>query len=189
MGTRGIMAFAIDNVIKVTYNQYDSYPDGLGLGMLNFCRRLHKDNDLFNEYAEKARRLRTVSDDATPTPGDFERYGHLRDSGVSTGSDWYALLRHTQGNPALALDAGVHQDSRPFAADSLFCEWGYVLDFDVRTLEVYEGFQHSRHDQGRFAHLQSRDTYYPIRLVKTYSLDDLPDDATFLSETDRGEDG
>lgn len=43
MGTRGIMGFVVDGQEKLTYNHYDSYPDGLGLDVLRWLRGLNED--------------------------------------------------------------------------------------------------------------------------------------------------
>jgi hypothetical protein len=87
------------------------------------------------------------------------------------------------------LAAGVIEDASKFPADSLFAEWGYVVDFDAMTFEVYRGFQGERHSEGRFADLpQSRDNgYFPVRLVKSWPLSDLPTDLT--RHVDEVEDG
>lgn len=51
------------------------------------------------------------------------------------------------------------RDQREFAADSLFCEWVYVIDLDKEIVEVYEGFNKSPLTQSdRFFHLQGQGT-------------------------------
>lgn len=110
--------------------------------------------------------------------------------------------------PQLSRDAGggvlylIHESSDglplknsvEFSGDSLFCEWAYVVDLDKRTFEVYRGFnKEAISEKERFAqYFQKRDDdgqqYYPIKLLKTYSLDDLPDEARFLAETEMSDD-
>lgn len=83
------------------------------------------------------------------------------------------------------LDAGVMIDSAGFLADSLFCEWAYVINLDDCVLEVYRGFQSEPHSKGRYAapsgcsvyYLPARDgcsVYHPVALVASLPLDDLP---------------
>lgn len=76
------------------------------------------------------------------------------------------------------------RDDTKFAADSLFCEWAYVVDLDKRQLEVYQGFNHTPlTEQDRFFYLQKNKEdkeYYPIKLVKSFSLDKLPSGKDFL---------
>ena len=38
MGTRGLYGFRKNGVDKVTYNHWDSYPDGLGKQILRFIK-------------------------------------------------------------------------------------------------------------------------------------------------------
>lgn len=71
-----------------------------------------------------------------------------------------------------------------FAADSFFCDWGYVIDLDKNTFEIYLGSNQKKlNETDRFYFLEkkSKDNYYPIRLLKSYSLDDLPSEELFFS--------
>jgi hypothetical protein len=190
MGTRGLWGYAIDGATKTTYNHYDSYPSGLGQTVLEHARWCAENLDAAREQALA---LRVVGEgDDKPTPEDVEHLRPWTDLGVASRStdDWYCLLRQTQGSPTEALKAGVMLSDRGFAADSLFCEYGYIVDLDGQQFEVYEGFQHAPHSDGRFAQMGVRPTavsgdYYPIRLVASYPFDALPDDLAALEGDDR----
>jgi hypothetical protein len=92
------------------------------------------------------------------------------------------LLRETQGSFKLTLESGVILDGNSFASDSLFCEWGYVVDLDNNVFEVYQGFNHVP-AVGRFASREEQEDggseYYPITLVASFPLDDLPSSSDF----------
>lgn len=197
MGTRGIVGVVIDGEIKVAYNHYDSYPSALGINTLTFARTMPED------MRAQARRLTAVDEDVPPTAEQIEQLQQYADRGVSTGelTDWYVLLRNTQGDLGKILKAGFYVSATDFARDSLFCEYGYVLDLDTLTFEAYRGFVRAPHTQGQFAALgalplrewqieagKTEPEYWPIRLVGTWPLNDLPDDETFLSELDDSED-
>ena len=75
-------------------------------------------------------------------------------------------------------------DNREFAADGVFCEWAYVIDFKANVFEVYEGF-FKKDDEilGRFKDMQKPDEEYgPVSLVASWSLDDLPSEEEFLAK-------
>lgn len=190
MSTRGFVGFVVDGTEKIAYNHSDSYPDGLGADVLGWLRKAH-----LGGARRQAAELRVVEADSKPSPEGIERlrsYAHL---GVGTQQvdDWYVLLRHTQGNPAAMLDAGVIEDASGFPADSLFAEWGYVVDFDAETFEVYQGFQNARHSKGRFANRSDvddsrRDGYYPVALVASWPLHALPTDKDFIQAVDPSDD-
>ena len=40
MGTRGVTGFVADGKWYVTYNHFDSYPEYLGMQVLNFAKKL-----------------------------------------------------------------------------------------------------------------------------------------------------
>lgn len=184
MGTRGFITFAVDGESKTAYNHFDSYPECLGLVVLNWVRLADHD-----EAASRVRELRVVAADTPelPTADDVLRLKDYYDPDVGgrAGSPtWYQLLRGTQGSPGAILQAGVIEDASLFPANSLWAEWGYVIDFDTGTLEVHVGFQQEPHAEGRFASPEpDEDGFYPVRLAASWPISALPDDATFLTET------
>ena len=182
MGTRGFIGFVVDKAEKITYNHFDSYPEGLGADVLKWARG----GDPLNRLADGVRKLEKVDEDAKPTPEQRARYALFTDSGVSEGDDWYAVLRNTQGDPAKILEAGVYADAGEFPQNSLYCEWGYLVDLDTRTFEVYRGFQTEPHDKGRFAHRGGTTAgYFEVALIASWSLDALPEEDAFLAELTR----
>ena len=185
MSTRGFITFAVDGEQKTAYNHSDSYPDWLGVRVLSWLQQANH-----AELRRQAVSLRVVSGDDKPTAEDIDRLRPWTDLGVSTSStdDWYCLLRDTRGDPGAMLAAGVIEDAGDFPADSLFAEWGYVIDLDGDGMfEVYEGFQKSPHDKGRFAGMERDGDYYPVALRARWPLADLPDEASFLEATKDGD--
>lgn len=202
MGTRGFITFVIDGEEKTAYNHFDSYPDALGLAVLGWLRDALKAST--EETAGAARRLRVMDPRSVPTADDVDRlarfswnsarHGGSRD--LREGQEWYDLLHEAQGKPDLILEAGVIEDAKDFPRNSLFAEYGYVIDFDRQQFEAYEGFQKSPHDKGRFASREPightvAGTYYPVALMASWPFDGLPSDRDFtaaLCEDDGDED-
>lgn len=147
MGTRGTIAVRVNGETKGAYNHWDSYYSGLGEEMLAFAKTL-QDTDTRAEYKALAEAWATVPD-REPNAEEIERCAPFTDLSVSTGStsDWYCLLRNTQGDLPLSLKAGLYE-AFPVGEE----EYSYVIDFDANTFECYEG----RHK------------------TATFSLDDLP---------------
>ena len=90
------------------------------------------------------------------------------------------------------------RDDYNFAADSLFCEWAYVIDLDKNTFEIYKGFNQTPLEANerffgmvceRYANRKASDTYYPVRLKKVFSLLDLPTIEEFLEELEPPDEG
>lgn len=179
MSTRGFVGFVINGAEKIAYNHCDSYPAGLGIDTLTWLRGVDP------EVLEgQARALRVVDPDSVPTDDDQRQLAEWADTSVGEQSldDWYCLLHKTQGNPALILRAGVIEDAGAFPCNSLFAEWGYLVDLDRGVFEVYEGVQQSPHDRGRFAGRPSAcDGYAPVALAASWPLAELPDDKTFAA--------
>lgn len=180
MGTRGLCGFVVDGDVKSSYNHYDSYPSGLGAKIVEQIGYLTK-NFSEDELKEKVRDMFFVDDDSTPVTEDYiEKYKEYYDGNVggSTEVTWPQLLRDTQGDLVKNIEAGVMLDTNDFARDSLFCEWGYLVNLDTKMLEVYRGFQKTSHADGRFADPDytpdEEFRYYPIRLVEEFPFNDIP---------------
>lgn len=165
MGTRGTYGFRKGGKDKLTYNHYDSYPDGLGAEVVQFVRDtpVQELNDIFD-------RLIMVEEDDTPTPEQIAECARFTDLSVSSHptKDWYCLLRNAQGKLSALREVEQHQPSGPFPfteggvflpnvpvpnalrymidqsefiKDSLFCEHGYIINLDTNELEYWLGFQ------------------------------------------------
>lgn len=203
MGTRGFTGVAIDGEVKISYQQFDSYPSGVGLAVLEYLRTV-TDIDAVKKLA---RELQLVKDSDEPSDEDREKYAELADPRVSTGQDWYSLLRNNQGDLGAILKTGIATDAGDFPLDSLFCEYGYLVDLDAGMFEVYRGFQKDVPVGGRWAgrptaaedaenhkaHVKwcaenDRDPWLPevseykaVELWRAWSLTDLPNDEEFLA--------
>jgi len=186
MGTRGFVGFVVDGQEKITYNHWDSYPGGLGMEVLTWLRSIL---DSGMEWKSYVRNLRMVSEASRPGSEEIERLQQyaVTNVGEQRIDDWYCLLRNTQGDPGAILAAGYAIDSGDFPTDSLFAEWGYIVDTDTDTLEVYEGFQRQPHNLGRFAHRAPKEInlgpgrqYYPVALRAAWSFNALPTGEDFL---------
>ncbi len=194
MSTRGAIGWRKDGVDKIAYNHCDSYPTYLGVEMLAYARSsiptLHTHFD----------RAVLIDDEIEPTPEQIKR---CKDKGaidlkVSTQDekDWYCLLRDTQGNLKETADVGYMIDYSRFLADSLFCEWAYIVNLDSKKFEVYHGFQ-TNVPAGRYGKITQESIdhqlaaaykgshiYFGVGLVKEYSLTKLPSDSAFVKEID-----
>ena len=190
MGTRHMIAVVNNGKYRVAqYGQWDGYPSGQGVGVLEFLtngnlealkRNTLKCSFISNDEYEK------LTKDYSDKDADkfFNKYPQFsRD----TGSDILSLIANA--------DEGLKLwDDYNFAADSLFCEWAYVIDFDKNTFEVYEGFNQTpleAHERffgmvcERYANKKSSDVYHPVKLKKVFSLLDLPTTEEFLLELEQ----
>jgi hypothetical protein len=176
MGTRGICGFRIEGQDKLTYNHFDSYPDGLGRNVIEFIRSTSTD-----EMRKIAQGLILVDEDSKPTPEQIEecrQWANIKVSRQST-KDWYCLLREAQGNPE-SWKQGLRFmiDSHEFMGDSLFCEWGYIVNLDEGILEVYKGYNENQNAPGRYAskgYYKAHDgtAFYGVALIRTIPLTEI----------------
>lgn len=66
-------------------------------------------------------------------------------------------------------------DSHEFLADSLFCEWAYIINLDNYSFEVHRGFNKSPDEAGRYSGLQieNSDGYHGVKLISEIPLVNL----------------
>lgn len=174
MGTRNITLVVLNKEFKVAqYGQWDGYPESMGVGVLDFLRNVDLKN--FKQKVEKLTPLTDIEIDKVleinydDIPKEFVR---------DTGYKILHLINEGKTDKVyMQLD---------FAADGLFCEWGYLIDLDTNKLEVYEGFDTTPlTEKDRFYFLQKNvvsDTYKPIHKIAEYDLNNLPSNETLINE-------
>jgi hypothetical protein len=194
MGTRHLICVVKNGEYKVAqYGQWDGYPEGQGKDILNFLL-----NEMNREVFEsKLSELSFITDE--------EYKQRWLDFGIDIDkcSGWVSYDKRKEFDnlyPENSRDTGAKilnliqnsdkplkiVDSVDFAANSLSCEWAYVIDLDKNTFEVYEGFNKSPLNQDeRFANLKyvpehRQEEYYPVKHVITFDLNNLPTEKEFL---------
>lgn len=199
MGTRNLTIVKHKGEYKVAqYGQWDGYPSGQGLTVLEFARSLCTVNTLL-EFTRKVDAVQVASIE------------YINDINKRIDND--DLKDWTSEYPELSWDTcakilqmimdrppGIKlKDDINFAADSLFCEWAYVIDLDDGTFEAYQGFNRSPlKSEDRFFFLSGSrpqgygEDFYPIKLYPgaKWNLQALPTQEEFVSTfyRDRGED-
>ena len=204
MGTRNLTMVISNGETKVAqYGQWDGYPEGQGATALNFLIN----NDMV-EFKHKLNSVKFINESKQKEIDKFVK-SIGSDNGWMTGEqanqyrDKYPLLSRDNGADILEMimesteDVNWVTDSSEFAGDSLFCEWAYVIDLDKNTFEVYQGFNETPLTiEDRFYYLTpeadkenqrrkdygSDSKYYPIRMIKSYNLNDLPLEAEFIND-------
>lgn len=194
MGTRNLTMVVLDGKTRIAqYGQWDGYPSGQGAVALDFLLtadlEAFKVNLLKCKFMTKGKEreikkfLKSIGTENGWMDGDQAAKYHAK----------YPLLTRDNGAEILSLVyQGLKgkerciwlQDSESFAGDSLFCEWAYVIDFDKRTFEVYEGFNKTEltEDDRFFKFKDTKSEYWPVKLLKSYSLDELPSETDFIKE-------
>ena len=169
MGTRGTWGFYKGGVTKATYNHYDSCPSGLGESVRAFLQSKPDLDAIFDS-------IEMVSEAEPPTETQQKELMYLFEK-VSTSqpTEWYALLRGAQGKPELyGVGLKYMIDGQSFLGNSLFCEWGYILNLDRSTVEVYSGFQKIR-DNNRYAIVSPDNGYWHCKLLHEIPFDTFVD--------------
>jgi len=144
MGTRGLSGFKYEGKHKVMYNQFDSYPDGLGHWVAEFVQLVQKEKG-WDVLKENVANLEVVDEGDKPTKKQQEKYACYADTRVSSRSldEWYVLMRKLQGDKILHEvykgKVGHIPDARKFIEDSLFCEYAYIVNLDTMCLDCYNG--------------------------------------------------
>lgn len=196
MGTRNLTIVQSKGEYKVAqYCQWDGYPEGQGVTVLEFLRSLTKTK--LSEFTKKVNACTFLADEKIEKL--WESFG-AKDGMVSMDNaekfkKKYAHLDRDMGakvlNYILKSKEGVElQNEINFIKDSLFCEWAYVIDLDEKTFEVYKGFnQNALKPNERFATFADgvKVEYSPCRLFLKYNFDELPTKEEFLKECETKE--
>lgn len=194
MGTRHLICVVKNEEYKVAqYGQWDGQPSGQGVDILNFLQnemdktKFENQIDTLSFATEEEQKQTWIEIGAEPNTMISEevanKYKELYpEYSVDNGS---GILRLIQNSDRLLK----LRNSINFANDSLSCEWGYVIDLDKNTFEVYKGRNRTPLDKNeRFYFIQEQlkpttvlDTvYYPVKHIISFDLDSLPTEDEFL---------
>jgi hypothetical protein len=196
MGTRNLTMVISNGETKVAqYGQWDGYPSGNGVVVLDFLSTNNLD-----DFKKKLSKVKFMNGSK-----EKEINKWLKSIGCENGwMDGDQSILYHQKYPYLTRDNGAKilemimngeedeiwiTDSTDFASDSLFCEWAYLVDLDKNVLEVYEGFnQKPLTIEDRFFNLTDKESeYYPIKLIKKYDLNNLPLEGEFIKDLETKE--
>ena len=174
------------------YGQWDGYPKGQGYTVLDFLRKQKGNFEKFKKKLENCRFCN--AEDDKKIEEFFKSIGSNDGWMTMDQSDKYMNRDHGAKILDMVLKSKgevLLSDATNFSADSLFCEWAYVIDFDKNVLECYGGFNKEPvASDNRFKHLEDdreNKEYYCIALLKTYKLDELPTKKEFVKELEREE--
>jgi len=158
MSTHGVYGYRLNGKDKVTYSQFDSYPMGWAIGLLEMIQNYSDE-----ELVKMAENIKLVTNALPPTKEEIkacEKYTDLHVSNNST-SDWHCLLYGTQGNLEVYKDFPYMLDSSNLLKNSLVCEYAYILNLDEKVFEVYVGGNMDINAAGRYAKFSKNMAYQP----------------------------
>ena len=164
MGTKNLCIVLQDQQVRVAqYGQWDGHPKAMGIIVLRFL----KDTPKVKQLRET---LKTVR---------FEN--ETDDSQVclsANGGEILELLIQLLTQKEIVLE-----NSYDFAANSLWCEWAYLIDLDQNIFEVYKGMNTEELTiQDRFYPITEEGySYKPVKIFRSFTLNELPSEDEFLS--------
>lgn len=176
MAIRGFIGFRVDGQDKLTYNHYDSNPEYLGEAVAEVIRRTCITAERRARLREQVRAIQMLDENEAPSEklrAKAEARG-LCNLRVSTGrmDDLYCVLHGAHGRLDAYLCVGAMPDVGTFPLDSLFCEYGYIINLDDNCFELYRGFNTNRRAPGRYsAGLPANKTYGGVALVGSIPLE------------------
>lgn len=138
MGTRHLTAVKIDGEYKIAqYGQWNGYPDGQGVTVLEFVHKL-KNDGILQLFKKKLRKCRWITAEeekdlfAKINNGAFDNWGKIypqfhRDTGAE-------ILDFVLLNSAKEIILANNFD---FAFDHVWCEYIWCIDLDNNEFGLY----------------------------------------------------
>jgi hypothetical protein len=161
--TRGVWGFRKRGKFLTIYNHYDSEPTALGLRVVKLVRKLS--NAEISRYVDGV-----ITVESADIP--YSSVKHLLSMGTRRFIDsrlkttrasaeeckLYDVFKYLSPTEVVEHDVNVFKDSTNFLYDGVFCEWGYLINLDDDTLEVYKGFNKDPNEAGRFVVINQEPT-------------------------------
>ena len=170
MGTRNAIGYKTKyGTVKVSYCQWDGYPEGKGSLMIDYIK-----NTSDEDIEKMAESVVLVDQCGCPTESLKElcvKAGYIEPEKADEKLDWYWALHAIQDNGLQALSL-----TAPFMTnDDWFlkcgdCEYAYIVNVKDKTLEFYNGWQRipqnpddKKDDMG----------FYPVKMLIAYPYDEI----------------
>lgn len=163
MGTRHLTAVKLDGEYRVAqYGQWDGYPEGQGVTVLEFARKLRREKTL-ERFKENLRKSRWIT---------YEEIKAINEAAENNGFKWwevYPQLCRDMGaevlNYVLNADGDiVLLNEYDFAFDHIFCEFIWCINLDDGVFGLYYG----------------KDDTKTLEPIKTWGITDPPHKDKFL---------
>lgn len=202
MGTRNLtMVIDKQGDLKVAqYGQWDGYPSGQGVIILEFAKYKENISKLENRF-----NIMKFYNECN----DIDKYiNEFVTKNIKTEKDMYffnKLITRDLGGEILQSIINLDLTCLPkemnnkiylkneieFGKDSLMCEWAYCINLQTNKLEVFKGFNKDKSQEHERFKTTEEDVeyfknknycYYGMQLIKEYDLDNLPTKEEFITE-------
>lgn len=190
MGTHNLTIVIKDgNPVVAQYGQWDGYPSGQGLTILEFLRTAN-----IVRFKKKLKKCRFSN------KWDHTKMNNFLNS-IGSPNGWMSqdqAVLYKEKYPYLSRDIAAEilemiynstdrtimlNNSYDFAADGLSCEWAYVVDLDKNTFEVYKGCNKTPlTEDERFYGTDAgyEGDYTPVKCIAIFDIYKLPSNELFL---------
>lgn len=155
MGASGVFGFTKNGETKLGYIGSASYPALGGLDVVKFV----KENSI-TELNETFNKMVLVDEAVAKTPIPQMTVEEMNEC-IESGRP-YTQLNNVKLNGLPVSEAN------DFINESLFCEWGYIINLDTNKLEVYEGYQ-------KYVDEDGNEKYGKCALIHENNLTDIPE--------------
>lgn len=165
---KGVVGIIYQDKLSLGYNGENSDPDGLGEDVLDLIVRINNEKG-WKTFKERSAKLKNVDINDKKMINKYKQYTS------PNNSDLFSDIQSTEW--LIEMYEGKIEDyiiDNQFIKESLYCEYGYIINLDNMTLEYYLGDQEEPQKSNRFGTI-SIDGYYPCRLSCIFNILDISD--------------
>lgn len=180
MGTRGLLVVKNkQGEIKLAeYIPRDSYPSYSGVEIYEFCKDKEKLEKLQRYLNDNVVLVEDIYKGTSEENIEFCEYNE----GVKMLN---AIIKNFD-NPGTSLKTIYPESRMRFGENSLFCEWAYMIDFELNCIRVFKGMNKYRYNQAEEFKLEKpREGYWGIEPILRFDLNSLPETRSEFLDTFR----
>jgi len=137
MPTQGVLGFYLEGRWYVMFNQFDSYPRGLGNNILKDLKKSHH-NGSFKKWKNQVPFLKFIDPNVKPTPEEILKYApytNLKHHSRST-EDWACVLYKAK-TLSNCLRAGCMINHIDAEGKPKWEQYAYIINFDTEKIDYY----------------------------------------------------